>query len=229
MLVHAHSFAISRGIAEHVLVELDTRGGLPAFSVIGLGGGAARGARERVQAAVLNSGFGFPRKRVTVNLAPAAARKGGAEFDLALACCVLAAQEQIDADRLARIGVFAELGLGGDLRPCESADAASAAAERAGLAGLIVARADLRAARGASTVPVAGLGSLRDVASLLAGGAPRPQGRRGRGAAGAGRRAGTEPGSGVRASRTVPTARASPTTLTAASPRPPPQRCARTS
>jgi magnesium chelatase family protein len=222
MLVHAHSFAISRGIAEHVLVELDTRGGLPAFSVIGLGGGAARGARERVQAAVLNSGFGFPRKRVTVNLAPAAARRDGAEFDLALACCVLAAQEQIDADRLARIGVFAELGLGGDLRPCESADAASAAAERAGLAGLIVARADLRAARGASTVPVAGLGSLRDVASLLAGGAPRP--RRGRGTASAGRRDGADPGSGAHARHNASTARVSPTTLTAASPRPPPPR-----
>jgi hypothetical protein len=85
MLVHAHSFAINRGIAEHVHVELDTRGGLPAFSVIGLGAGAARDARERVQAAVLNSGFGFPRRRVTVNLAPAATRKGGPELDLVLA------------------------------------------------------------------------------------------------------------------------------------------------
>jgi magnesium chelatase family protein len=173
MLVHAHSFAINRGIAEHVHVELDTRGGLPAFSVIGLGSGAARDARERVQAAVLNSGFGFPRKRVTVNLAPAATRKGGPELDLVLACCVLAAERQIDADRLARIGVFAELGLGGDLRPCESADAAAEAADRAGLAGLIVARGDLRQARGASRLPVAGLGSLREVAAFLAGELPR--------------------------------------------------------
>jgi magnesium chelatase family protein len=173
MLVHAHGFAINRGIAEHVHVELDTRGGLPAFSVIGLGGGAARDARERIHAALLNSGFGFPRKRVTVNLAPAAARRGGPEFDLALACCVLAAQEQIDADRLARIGVFAELGLGGDLRPCESADAAARAADLAGLAGLIVAAGDLRHARGAGRLPVAGLGDLREVAGLLAGALPR--------------------------------------------------------
>jgi magnesium chelatase family protein len=226
MLVQVHSFAISRGVAEHVLVELDTRGGLPAFSVIGLASGAARDARERVQAAVLNSGFGFPRKRVTVNLAPAAARVGGAEFDLAFACCVLAAQEQIDADRLARIGVFAALGLGGDLRSCESADAASAAAEQAGLAGLIVARADLRAARGASSVPVAGLGSLREVASLLAGGVPRPRTGRGRSVASAGRHAGTEPDSGPRASHSAGPAggRASATAVIAASPRPPPRR-----
>jgi magnesium chelatase family protein len=179
MLVHAHSFAIHGGIAEHVHVELDTRGGLPAFSVIGLGGGAARDARERVQAAVLNSGFGFPRKRVTVNLAPAAARRSGAGFDLALACCVLASQDQLDADRLARVGLFAELGLGGDLRPCEAAGAAAEAAEQAGLAGLIVARSDLREARGASRLPVAGLGSLRDVARLLTAAAPRPPGRGG--------------------------------------------------
>jgi magnesium chelatase family protein len=202
MLVHAHGFAINRGIAEHVHVELDTRSGLPAFSVIGLAGGAARDARERVQAAVLNSGFGFPRKRVTVNLAPAAARRNGLAFDLALACCVLAAQEQIDPRRLARLGLFAELGLGGDLRPCESAGAAAEAAERAGLAGMIVARADLREARSATGLAVAGPGSLREVAALLAA---RPRGGpRGSGAAapGMGRRAAGGPRGGLRASRT---------------------------
>jgi magnesium chelatase family protein len=208
MLVHAHSFAINRGIAEHVHVELDTRGGLPAFSVIGLAGGAARDARERIHAALLNSGFGFPRKRVTVNLAPAAARRGGPEFDLALACCVLAAHEHIDAGRLARIGVFAELGLGGDLRPCESADAAAQAADLAGLAGLIVARDDLRHARGASRLPVAGLGSLREVAELLMGSSPRsPAGHGGAAPGGWGdphaRRAVDPSGGGVPAAASV--------------------------
>ena len=116
MLVHAHGFAVNRGLAEHVDVELDARPGLPSFSVIGLGSGAARDGRERVQAAVLNSGFAFPRRRVTVNLAPAAAGVSGPAFDLALACCVLAAEGGIDGRRLARIGLFAQLGLGGDLR-----------------------------------------------------------------------------------------------------------------
>lgn len=168
MLVHAHGFAINRGVADHVSVELDIRGGLPAFSVIGLGGGAARDARERVQAAVLNSGYGFPRRRVTVNLAPAAAGRSGPAFDLALACCVLAIQEEIDPARLARVGLFAELGLGGDLRRCECVGAAAEAAMQVELAGLIVARGDLREARAAASVPVAALGSLREVAALLA-------------------------------------------------------------
>jgi magnesium chelatase family protein len=132
MLVHAHGFAVARGVAAHVDVELDVRGGLPAFSVIGLGGAAARDARERVHAAVLNSGFAFPRKRMTANLAPAASARGAPAFDLVLACCVLAAQEELDAARLARIGLFAELGLRGDLRPCEGVGAAAAAAEQAG-------------------------------------------------------------------------------------------------
>jgi magnesium chelatase family protein len=168
MLVHAHGFAINRGLAAHVHVELDTRSGLPGFSVIGLGGGAARDARERVQAAVLNSGFAFPRRRLTANLAPSAPPSSGPGFDLVLACCVLAVQEQIEATRLARIGLFAELGLGGDLRPCPAAAAAAEAAQRAGLVGLVVARANLAAAREAVALPVAGLGSLGEVAALLA-------------------------------------------------------------
>jgi magnesium chelatase family protein len=169
MLVHAHGFAVNRGIAEHVQVELDARGGLPGFCVIGLGAGAARDARERVQAAVLNSGFGFPRKRLTANLATGAAPRGGASFDLVLACCVLAVQEQLDASRLARIGLFAELGLGGDLRPGTSAAAVAEAAGAAGLAGLVVADGDLRDARAAGAVAVAGLRSLTGVAALLSG------------------------------------------------------------
>jgi len=216
MLVHAHSFAINRGIAEHVHVELDTRGGLPAFAVIGLGSAAARDARERVQAAVLNSGFAFPRKRVTVNLAPAATRKGGRELDLVLACCVLAAEQQVDAGRLARIGVFAELGLGGDLRPCESPDAAAEAADRAGLAGLIVARGDLRQARAATRLPVAGLASLREVAAFLAGALPRSPDAQ--------RRAVASEAAEVRGARRAgrAVARGPAPASTAGSPRPPP-------
>ena len=169
MLVRAHSFAIARGMAEHVEVELDVRAGLPSFAVVGLNPTAARDARERVHAALLNSGFGFPRKRVTVNLAPANTRRTGAGFDLALACCVLAAQDQLDPARLAGVGLFAELGLGGGLRPCPSAAAAALLAERIGLRGLVVAAADLHEAREACGLPVAGPRTLAAAAVLFAG------------------------------------------------------------
>jgi magnesium chelatase family protein len=171
VLVHAHGFAVSRGTAEHVHVELDVRGGLPAFSVIGLGAGAARDARERVHAAVLNSGFAVPRKRVTANLGNAVRVRGAPAFDLVLACCVLAAQDEIEASRLAGIGLFAELGLGGELRPCDGVAAVAQVAGQVGLAGLIVARQDVREARAAGALPVAGLSSLGVVAELLGAGA----------------------------------------------------------
>jgi len=176
MLVRAHSFEVHHGIAEHVHVELDVRAGLPSFAVIGLAGGAARDARERVRAAVHNSGFAFPRKRVTVNLAPASARRTGAAFDLAIACCVLAAQDELDAVRLARIGLFAELGLGGGLRTCLAVGIAAEAADDAGLAGLIVAAGDLREARRCARLPIAGMRDLRQVATLLHPEAPRGAG-----------------------------------------------------
>jgi magnesium chelatase family protein len=171
VLVRAHGFAVRRGIAEHLLVELDVRAGLPSFAVVGLGGAGARDARERVQAAILNIGLTFPRKRATVNIAPASQRRLGAELDLAIACCVLAAEGHLDGPRVARLGLFAELGLGGALRPCPGVGAAAAAADAAGLHGLIVASADLLEAREAATLPVAGPSGLGEVVELLR---PRP-------------------------------------------------------
>ena len=75
-----------------------------------------REARERVRAAILNSGFEFPQRRITANLAPAHLRKAGPGFDLAIACGVLAASGQVPAEALERLAVFGELSLGGELR-----------------------------------------------------------------------------------------------------------------
>jgi magnesium chelatase family protein len=166
MLVCAHAFAIDRGTAVHVDVELDLRAGLPGVAVIGLGGGPARDLRERLQAAVLNSGYGFPRRRVTVNVAPAPRRCGG-ELDLAVACCVLVAGGQLDRSRLERIGFCAELGLGGELRACGAGAAVADAASQAGLAGVVVATGDRESTALPGCIPVAGAGNLRDVVKLL--------------------------------------------------------------
>ena len=165
MLVRAHSFAVDRGGAGHVDIELDLRAGLPGLAVIGLGGGAARDLRERVQAAVLNSGFAFPRRRVTVNVAPATPR-GAAELDLAVACCVLAAGGELDATRLERVGLCAELSLGGELRSCGSPAAVLDAAAQAGLAALVLADVERESLRPSSCM-VVGLRALREVVALL--------------------------------------------------------------
>jgi magnesium chelatase family protein len=168
VLVSAHAFTIDRGSAGHARVEVDLRAGLPALSLIGLPGSSARGVRERVQAAILNSGYAFPRRRVTVNVTPAT-RGPGSELDLAVACCVLAAIGELDPSRLLRIGLCAELSLGGELRQCTAVTAVAQAAEHAGLAGIIVALPDLKALRLAGEGPALGRRTLRDVVTLLAG------------------------------------------------------------
>ncbi len=166
MLVRAHSFVIDRGAAAHVNIELDLRAGLPGLAVIGLGAAPARDLRERVQAAVLNSGLAFPRRRVTVNVAPPASR-GGATLDLAAACCVLAANGELDPLRIEAIGLAAELALGGELRACGAGTMLADAAAAAGLAGLVLAEEDREAALLARALPVAGARTLAEVVRLL--------------------------------------------------------------
>ena len=116
VLARVTTFAIDGLESRRVAVEVDIRGGLPAFLVVGLGDAAVREARERVRAAILNSGFEFPQRRVTANLAPAYLRKVGPGFDLALAVGVLAASGQLDGGRLKRWAVYGELSLGGEVR-----------------------------------------------------------------------------------------------------------------
>ncbi len=102
--------------APAVNVEVHLGGGLPSLSIVGLPNTAVREARDRVRGALTTSGFDFPRRRITVNLAPADLPKDGARFDLAIALGILAASRQIDPSAL-NAGVFtAELALSGALR-----------------------------------------------------------------------------------------------------------------
>jgi magnesium chelatase family protein len=95
MIAVAFSAAIS-GIDAHVVrVETDSAAGIPAFAIVGLPDRALNKSRERIRAAIINSGFGFPPGRLLVNLAPADMRMSGAGFDLAIALSLLATDEQI--------------------------------------------------------------------------------------------------------------------------------------
>jgi magnesium chelatase family protein len=140
VLARVTTFAITGIDPRRVTVEVDLRVGLPSFTIVGLGDRAVREARERVRAAVLNSGFEFPARRLTVNLAPASLRKAGPGFDLAIATAVLAASGQVPAEALERFAVFGELSLGGELRPLRGVLAVAEGTLRAGLSGLVVPR-----------------------------------------------------------------------------------------
>ena len=105
------------GVEGHcVTVEVHVANGLPSFTIVGLPDEVCREARDRVRAAVLSSGYPWPSKKVTVNLAPSSQRKVGSGLDLAIAVGVLVADEFIATDAVADFGFIAELGLDGSLR-----------------------------------------------------------------------------------------------------------------
>src|SRR4051794_14002004 len=174
MLARVTTFAIDGLETSRVTVEVDIRQGLPAFTVVGLGDAAIREARERVKAAVLNSGFTFPGTKIVANLAPAALRKGGSSFDLPIAVGILAASGQAPREALEDLVVFGELSLTGALRPCRGVLAVAQATRAAGLRAVVVPRARAREAALVDDLDVLAPSTLHEVADLLAGGeAPR--------------------------------------------------------
>jgi magnesium chelatase family protein len=174
MLARVATFSLDGLDTRLVTVEVDIRPGLPGFVIVGLGDAAVREARERVRAALLNSGFEFPLRRIVANLAPAHLRKGGSGFDLAVACGVLVASGQVPADALASRAVFGELSLTGEVRGCRGTLAIAEATRGAGLQGIVVARERAREAALVEDLEVAPVETLRGVAELLGGGAVPP-------------------------------------------------------
>ena len=116
MLARVLSSAVMGIDAYIVEVELDISDGLPFFATVGLPDSAVKESRERVTAAIKNSGFYFPSSRITANLAPADVRKEGSAFDLPMALGVMAATGQIQTDNFERILVLGELALDGSVR-----------------------------------------------------------------------------------------------------------------
>ena len=100
-----------------VIVEVHISNGLPAMSIVGLPEAAVRESKDRVRAAILNSGFDFPARKITVNLAPADLPKDGGRYDLPIAIGILAASTQIPDENLHRFEFHGELALSGELRP----------------------------------------------------------------------------------------------------------------
>ncbi len=120
-LAIAHSRGLDGLNAPPVTVEAHLASGLPAFTLVGLPDTEVKEARDRVRAAIVNSGFEFPSKRITVNLAPADLPKESGRFDLPIALAILAAGGQIPERQLADYEYAGELSLSGELRPIRGA------------------------------------------------------------------------------------------------------------
>src|ERR671936_880118 len=135
-----------------VEARLDAR--VPAFAIVGLADRACQEAKERVRGGVTSAELEWPRRRITVNLAPAELRKEGSGFDLPIALAVLAASRQIPADELLGHAAVGELALDGRLRPVGGVLAAAEGARRAGLTRLLCAAESAAEAALAGIEPV---------------------------------------------------------------------------
>src|SRR4026207_1119725 len=121
MLAKVRSVALV-GLDAHLIdVEVDIAGGLPQFSVVGLPDATVRESRDRVRSALKNTGFHFPAKKITVNLAPADVKKEGAGLDLAIAIGILLAEEVIGSDRRTHRVLVGAMSLDGQIKPIAGA------------------------------------------------------------------------------------------------------------
>ena len=150
-------------------VEVDSSNGQSKVLIVGLPDTAVQESRERVQSAIKNSGFTFPRKRVTINLAPADVRKEGPAYDLHIAVGILAASQQINPDKLEKTMVIGELSLDGTLRHVKGVLPMAALARQEGFERLVVPKIDAEEASLIPDLEIIAVSSLKELTSWLFG------------------------------------------------------------
>jgi magnesium chelatase family protein len=167
MLARVWSAAIIGVNALKVGVEVDVAGGLPKTVIVGLPDIAVQESKERVKAAVKNAGFGFPARKIVINLTPADLRKEGPSFDLPMAIGILAASEQVNAYLLGDYLFLGEMSLDGSLRPVAGVLPTAAAASKMEIAGLVVPADNAQEAAVVKEISVYGFHHLEEVVKFL--------------------------------------------------------------
>ncbi len=160
------TFGIS---AYTVEIETHIEGGLYVFLMVGLPDNAVKESRERVSAAIKNSGFRFPYNRITVNLAPADVRKEGSAFDLPIAVGILAAIGEVNSELLTKFVMLGELALDGMLRPVHGVLPMAVELRKRGLQGIILPKENAKEAAMIEGVEVYPMSSLSEVVNFLNG------------------------------------------------------------
>ena len=169
MLSRIHSVGVGGVEGYPVLVELDLANGLPGYTTVGLPDHAVKESRERVASAVRNSGYKFPARKITVNLAPAQARKQGSHYDLPIALALLSASRQLPEGAWpGRWCFIGELALDGSLRPVRGVVAMAAKAKDQGFDAMVVPAGNAAEARAVGMKAV-GCRTLTEVVCALAG------------------------------------------------------------
>ncbi len=155
--------------AAPIEIESDVSNGLPAFVIVGLPDAAVQEARDRVKTALKNSGFSFPRTRLTVNLAPADLRKAGPSFDLPIAVSIMVGSGELKYEAVRSALFLGELALDGSLRPVAGVLAAALLAKRLGAASVFVPKENAGEAALVPDLDVFGVPTLSMLADHLRG------------------------------------------------------------
>lgn len=169
MFVKVFSMSVIGMESYPVSVEVDVSDGLPQFATVGLPDASVKESRDRIKAAIKNSGYSFPRNHVTVNLAPADIRKEGTGFDLPIAVGILAAEELIKEDALTRCYFVGELSLDGSIKGVRGVLPAAFKARELGVQSFFVPEENATEAAMVEGINVYGVKALPDVVEFLAG------------------------------------------------------------
>ncbi|MFH0754270.1 MAG: YifB family Mg chelatase-like AAA ATPase [Candidatus Omnitrophota bacterium] len=170
MLARSFTFGLYGLDAYPITIEVDVSKGLPSFTIVGLPDSAIRESKERVRAAIKNSGLNFPSARITINLAPADTPKEGPAFDLPIALSLLAATEQLPPEKLIQFAALGELSLTGHIKPiagCLPSAMASTQVRPEPLNGLIVPKGNAQEASLAELARIFPFETLNDVREFL--------------------------------------------------------------
>ncbi len=168
MLVKTYGSAIQGISATVITVEVNVDQGIQ-FSMVGLPDNAVKESHQRIEAALRNIGYKFPRQKITINMAPADIRKEGSSYDLPIAIGLLAASEQLITDLLDKFIIMGELSLDGGLQPVKGALPIAIEARDKGFKGFILPAENAREAAIVNDLQVYGVNTLTEVVQFLEG------------------------------------------------------------
>lgn len=168
MLVKTYGCALYGIDAMLVTIEVNMDKGIQFF-LVGLPDSAVKESHQRIEAALTNVGFNYPKKKITINMAPADVRKEGSAYDLPIAIGILAASDQMQSERLGQYIIMGELSLDGGLNPIKGALPIAIKAAQEGFKGLILPKANAKEASVVTELEVYGVDNINEVVDFLNG------------------------------------------------------------
>ncbi|WP_457569369.1 YifB family Mg chelatase-like AAA ATPase [Desulfurobacterium sp.] len=169
MVSNVKSYTLIGVNAVEVLVQVDAGRGMPGTIVVGLPDSAVKESRERVKAAIVNSGYPFPAKKIVINLAPADVKKEGTIYDLPISIGILVAQNIVSGEKLNEYLIAGELGLKGEIRKVKGALAAAILAKQKGYKGIILPAENAEEASLISGIEIIPIKHLSEAVAFLNG------------------------------------------------------------